>query len=176
MTDITKRRDEQAKNHVDSLTTELVHSFPFTHIEHAYCKGWDARDAIANEQLAELKEDIRLDRVKPDDYRELIEQNKALKAQVDNIRAHLLSECKNHNETFAERDSLKEQLKAKDAVIDVAMLALEKIKLSDYKSFLKGLDRPTEFALSNAKGMTLNSTINTSSEALEQIQKMRGGG
>lgn len=49
-------------------------------------RGWGARDAEVAElraQLSELKEDVRLDRVKPDDYRELVEQNKALQAQLD---------------------------------------------------------------------------------------------
>lgn len=77
MEDMNKRRDQQAKNHVDYLTTELVHSFPFTHIEHAYCKGFDdckaemqAQNASVHKGLLEMLNEQRV-------------KNETLKAQLE---------------------------------------------------------------------------------------------
>jgi len=86
--DMNKRRDQQAKNHVDYLTTELVHSFPFTHIEHAYCKGFDDGKAEMQAQVDELKEIIKGDEDSADisrrEFNALLEQeNSTLKAQLE---------------------------------------------------------------------------------------------
>lgn len=205
MTDMTKRRDQIAKiykiNCDDTMSLE-------DHCEDAVKKGWDARDAIANEQLAELKEDIRLDRVKPDDYMELIEQNKALKAQLDsNAKSwEVAKEIEigarfkgDYDKVCDERDSLKaqvnelkklvnaaeikgytarevehrtdrnlcnmlsEQLKAKDAQLEIALNALVRVASDNLHSAHYG----DKICKETFDGLTAK-------EAIEQIQKMRG--
>lgn len=74
-----KRRNELAEKEAAQWTSETFNWLVYD----SFKLGFDAGVVEMHARLSELKEDIRLDRVKPDDYRELIEQNKELKAQVE---------------------------------------------------------------------------------------------
>ena len=99
MTDMTKRRDQQAKNHVDSLTTELVHSFPFTHIEHAYCKGFDDGKTEMQAHQAAIINDLKdMGNNKFDAIQRLTKERNSLKAQLDVAVKAMKNELKNVDE------------------------------------------------------------------------------
>lgn len=185
--DMNKRRDELAKNHGiekypvhpltnNGFTQDINFARRMSHTQ-SFQDGWDARDAIANEQLAEMQAQVDAlicllenteaalghpisgkTKVVPTRDNVLAKyiqkENISLKAQVDELKkAKELYEFE-----FHKNQQMTAQLKAKDAVIDVAVKALVKYKDAafDIKGKIYAVGAPAK-------------------EALEQIQKMRGG-
>lgn len=150
MTDMTKRRDEQAEQSVNRNMLELHEADArVRHYKLGYDDGQAEMQAHVDEKDIEIKRLRNAHSILVAVNKELSEERDALKAQVDNIRTHLVLECKNHNETFIEREVLKAQL-------EIAVKALDVIE----RAYPLGGNRMAhqDYAL----------------KVLGQIQKMRG--
>ena len=157
MTDITKRRDQQAKNHVDSLTTELVHSFPFTHIEHTYCKGFDDGQAELQAQVDELSKQLNTVKMLKDLYHK------------SSIKFEL--ELKKFNR-FADFVSNDEEIELKDAKIAAYKQALDLAvtQLAELKEFTASILEDMNHYYDNKCIPTLDE-VNQCIIAYNQVEK-----
>ncbi len=94
MTETQKLRDQAEKFYEDNLGLALAtDASPKDWCREAFLAGHSLANEAAQKEIEELKEEIRSNRVKPDDYMELVEQIKTLKNERAEMFAKLSRYC-----------------------------------------------------------------------------------
>lgn len=108
---------------VDGLNDDAIHAVEYAALE------------SANDKIAELKEDIREDRVKPDDYLYLATVNKRLESENKKLSEHLESanaEIERYK-LFAEHEfKIKDKLYAENTRLQAALESINVGVMSMY--------------------------------------------